>query len=79
MRELFCTISPACLVSSVRVLEVKGRDSVGWSGKSVAAVKGTRRSMQMWSARECYRGFVSSPSSLTSAYGSNSAADIAAC
>jgi hypothetical protein len=38
-------------VSSVRVLEVKGFDKVGWSGRSEAAVKGARRSGSGLSAK----------------------------
>jgi len=46
----FCTISPACRVRSVSVLERKGFDKVGWLGRSAADVSGIRRSEDLTSA-----------------------------
>lgn len=40
----FCAIMRACVVSSVKVLDVNARESVGWSGRSATDINGARSS-----------------------------------
>lgn len=40
----FCAIMRACVVSSVKVLDVNARESVGWSGRSPTFINGARSS-----------------------------------